>query len=276
MTQWQFVSAFVLCLGGCRWMTGMGRVAAMAAMLPCAVAAWILAVRTVLAAAIVGCIVVLARPAPRPWHRRGALAWAGVAALLLGASVVAFSPAWSRMQDGLERAETLVSQGRTDVAIAVGSGARLMLIRAAWDIGLEHPVFGGGAGWFAARLPQWALVEAVRDRSERPDLEQLLGGPIRNAHSALLHAWVDGGLPGAALLGTLLFGLAWRLWKQSAGAPIAAVALALYSIVLVNVPFGIPTTKAPGALIATCLAISWLGAGAGVRGLACRRGRSAG
>jgi hypothetical protein len=34
---------------------------------------------------------------------------------------------------------------------------------------------------------------------------------------------------------------------------------------LMNVPFGIATTKAPGALIATCLAISWLRTGSRAR-----------
>jgi hypothetical protein len=165
------------------------------------------------------------------------------------------------VQDGLEQARELRAEGRADAAVGAASGARLMLIRAACDIGLEHPVLGGGAGWFAARLPQWTLAEIARDPRERQYFDAWPAGQLNNAHSALLHAWVDGGIPSAALLATLLFGLAWRLWTQSRTMPIAAVALALYSVVLVNVPFGIPTTKAPGALIATCLAISWLGVG---------------
>jgi hypothetical protein len=261
MTQWQFVSAFVLCVAGIRWTTGMGRAAAILAMVPCAVAVWILAVRTVLVAAIVGVVAVFMRPIPRARGAWWPLVAAGAIALLVGSLLVVRSPAWARVQDGLEVARELRAEGRTDAAVGAASGARLMLVRAACDIGLEHPILGGGAGWFAARLPQWTLGEIARDPRERQYFDAWPAGELNNAHSALLHAWVDGGIPSAALLATLLFGLAWRLWTQSRTMPIAAVALALYSVVLVNVPFGIPTTKAPGALIATCLAISWLGVG---------------
>jgi hypothetical protein len=261
MTQWQFVSAFVLCVAGIRWLKGIGRAVAIAAMVPCAIAVWILAVRTVLAAAVVGVVAVFMRPRPRVRGAGWAVVGAGVVALVVGAWLVVRSPAWARVQDGLEQARELRAEGRTDAAVGAASGARLMLIRAACDIGLEHPVLGGGAGWFAARLPQWTLAEIARDPRERQYFDAWPAGQLNNAHSALLHAWVDGGIPSAVLLATLLFGLAWRLWSQSRTAPIAAVALALYAVVLVNVPFGIPTTKAPGALIATCLAISWLGAG---------------
>lgn len=261
MTQWQFVSAFVLCVAGIRWTTGVGRAAAIAAMVPCAIAVWILAVRTVLAAAIVGFLAVFLRPIPHARGVRWALVGIGVIVLLAGSFLVIRSPAWARTQDGLEQARDLRAQDRIDAAVGAASGGRLMLVRAACEIGLEHPVLGGGAGWFAARLPQWTLVQIARDPRERQYFDAWPAGQLNNAHSALLQAWVDGGIPSALLLGTLLFGLAWRLWSQSRTVPIASVALALYSVVLVNVPFGIPTTKAPGALIATCLAISWLGAG---------------
>jgi hypothetical protein len=265
MTHWQFVSAFVLCLAGARWMAPSGRVAAIAGVVPCAVAVWILAIRTVMAAAVIGFMAIFVRPMPRALGTRWALFGTSASLLLVGVFVVARSPAWARVQDGLRDAEHLRTQGRIVAAVSAASSTRLTLIRAAIDIGLEHPILGGGAGWFAARLPQWALVEIARKPEERAGLDSMLQGSLANAHSALLHAWVDGGLPSAVLLATLLFGLAWRLWKQSCTAPIAAVALALFSIVLVNVPFGIATTKAPGALIAICLAISWLGAGARAR-----------
>jgi hypothetical protein len=57
----------------------------------------------------------------------------------------------------------------------------------------------------------------------------------------------------------MLFGLAVRLWRQSRTSAVATTALALYTVVLVNVPGGIVTAKSPGALIAVCLSISWLG-----------------
>ncbi|MFM8731154.1 MAG: hypothetical protein ACKOGJ_01320, partial [Phycisphaerales bacterium] len=128
-----------------------------------------------------------------------------------------------------------------------------------------NPLRHGGAGWFEARLPQWALRQMAMERRDSELFTGLLQGVLNNAHSTILQAWVDGGIPAAALLATLLFGLAWRLWVQSRSSPLAGAALALYSIVLMNVPFGIATTKAPGALIATCLAISWLSAGSCTR-----------
>ncbi|MFM8818106.1 MAG: O-antigen ligase family protein, partial [Phycisphaerales bacterium] len=196
---------------------------------------------------------------------RWALLLVGVAAVAVVAVVVARSPAWERVEEGLEQAAELRAEGRGDAAIGAASGARLTLVRAAWGIGVEHPVLGGGAGWFAARLPQWSLVEIARDPRERQYFDAWPAGELQHCHSTLLQAWVDGGIPAAALLATLLLGLAWRLWVQSRSSPLAGAALALYSIVLMNVPFGIATTKAPGALIATCLAISWLSAGSCTR-----------
>jgi hypothetical protein len=257
--QWQFASAAVLCTAGIRWLPAAGRPAAIVAVVPCLLGVWILAVRTMLAAAVIGCAAVCVRPIPGSRGARWALLVAGVVTVPAVLLAISRSPAWVRMASTWSQAEGLRVRGSDDAALGVASGGRLTLIHAALDIGLEHPVLGGGAGWFAARLPQWALVQAAREPHEEAYFAYFQGGELLNAHSAILQAWVDGGLPSAALLGTLLVGLAWRLWTQSRASPIAAVALALYSIVLVNVPFGIPTTKAPGALIATCLAISWLG-----------------
>ena len=265
MTQWQFLSAFVLSVAGARWMAGAARAAAILAAVPAALGVWILAVRTVMAAAIAGAAVAFLRPFPRARRARWGLALACVATVFAGAWLVARSPAWQRVEESIEQASELRAEGRRDAAIATASGARLTLIRAALDIGREHPILGGGAGWFAARLPQWAFVQVAREGRESELFAGLVQGSIKDAHSTLLQAWVDGGIPSAALLATLLFGLAWRLWTQSRTSALAGTALALYAIVLMNVPFGIATTKAPGALIATCLAISWLRSGSVAR-----------
>jgi hypothetical protein len=261
MTQWQFLSAFVLCVAGARWMGGAGRAAAILAAVPAALGVWILAVRTVMAAAVVGVAVAFLRPFPRVRRARWGLALACVATVFAGAWLVAHSPAWQRVEESLEQASELRAEGRRDAAIGTASSARLTLIRAALDIGREHPVLGGGAGWFAARLPQWSLVVIARDPREAQYFDAWPTGLLQHCHSTLLQAWVDGGIPSAALLATLLFGLAWRLWTQSRTSALGGTALALYAIVLMNVPFGIATTKAPGALIAMCLAISWLRSG---------------
>lgn len=262
MTQWQFLSAFVLCVAGSRWMIGAGRAAAILAAVPSALGVWILGVRTVMAAAVVGCAVVFLRPVPRLRLRTWAFGFVVVA---LGGVMILRSPAWQRARDSFRHATELRELELGPAAAEAASGGRLTLIEAAWDIGCEHPVIGGGAGWFEARLPQWALQQTARQRRDSELFTDLLRGSLSNAHSALLHAWVDGGVPSAALLAALLFGLAWRLWVQSRSSSLAGAALALYSTVMMNVPFGIATTKAPGALIATCLAISWLRTGSRAR-----------
>jgi hypothetical protein len=262
MTQWQFLSSFVLCLAGVRWMGGAGRAAAILAAVPAAMGVWILAVRTVMAAAVAGCSVALLRPFPRLRLRTWAIVSVGI---MLGVAMVPRSPAWQRASDALRQAVELRQMDMESAAAEAASGGRLTLIEAAWDIGREHPILGGGAGWFEARLPQWALKQMARERRDSDLFAGLLQGSLNNAHSTLLQAWVDGGIPSAALLATLLFGLAWRLWTQARTSALAGTALALYAIVLMNVPFGIATTKAPGALIATCLAISWLRSGSVAR-----------
>ncbi|MFM9169041.1 MAG: O-antigen ligase family protein [Phycisphaerales bacterium] len=262
MAQWQFLSAFVLCVAGARWLGGVGRAAAIVVAVPAALGVWILAVRTVMAAAIAGCAVAFLRPLPRWRLRTWAIVFMGI---VLGGAMVLRSPAWQRAADSFRQATELREVHQNSAAAEAASGGRLTLVEAAWDIGCEHPVIGGGAGWFEARLPQWALRQMAIERRDSELFTGLLQGVLNNAHSTILQAWVDGGIPAAALLAPLLFGLAWRLGVQSRSSPLAGAALALYSIVLMNVPFGIATTKAPGALIATCLAISWLSAGSCTR-----------
>jgi O-antigen ligase len=110
-------------------------------------------------------------------------------------------------------------------------------------------------------LPAWAKAEIAADPALAKTYAPFLAGTLTDAHNAILQAWVDGGIPAATLLAALLAGLALRLWRRSRTSPVACTALALYSIVLVNVPGGIITAKSPGALIAVCLAIGWLGLG---------------
>lgn len=141
------------------------------------------------------------------------------------------------------------------------SSARLTLAHAAIDIGFRHPVLGGGRGAFMAGLPQWALSKVAEDPRLREPFDPMMKGTLTDAHNALLQAWVDGGIPAAALLCAMLVGLAVRLWRQSGTSALATAALALYVVVLVNVPGGIITSKSPGALLAVSLSISWLGLG---------------
>jgi hypothetical protein len=54
-----------------------------------------------------------------------------------------------------------------------------------------------------------------------------------------------------------IFWLGWRLWRQSAGSLEAAAALGLYMAILVGAFLQPITIKAPGAIIAVALAVSW-------------------
>ena len=227
-------------------------------------AAWcvsLVAMRNAMLAAGVAAIMAFVRPVPRPRWPWGAV----LAAILAGGAAIAWgiskSPAWERAVGTMAHAAALEREGLSIAALERISSSRLVLILAAWDIGREHPVLGGGAGWFASRLPIWAMDHVVRRRAEYIELSGFMEGGVSHVHSTLVHEWVDGGIPSVALLGSVLLGLAWRLWRQARASPIAGAALALYSLVLLYLPLGIITLKAPGALIAVCLAISWLGLG---------------
>lgn len=217
------------------------------------------AVRTAMVSLLVALAVVAARPR---WRRRPS-AWviAAAAVALLGAasSMVMMSPAMERIQASFDRAqrlETFEVDGQEALLEAVSS-SRLTLARAAIDMGIEHPVFGGGRGSFRVELPRWAVRRMAQDPDWAPLSAPLTDGTLSDAHNALLQAWAEGGIPAVLLISYALFGLGWRLWKQSAYDRPAAAAMALFSLVLVAVPVSIVTAKAPGAIIATCLAVSW-------------------
>ncbi|MFM8698567.1 MAG: O-antigen ligase family protein, partial [Phycisphaerales bacterium] len=178
-----------------------------------------------------------------------------------GAALLAWSPAGEALRASLACAARAGEGGAYVEAAGRASSFRLVLAHAAIDLGLEHPVLGGGRGSFRTELPLWAERQIAKDPSIAPFFEKIRTGTITDAHNALLQAWVEGGIPAAVLLASMLLGLASRLWRQSRTSACACTALALYSIVLVNGPGGIDTAKSPGALIAVCLAVSWLGLG---------------
>lgn len=259
--QWQFPATLVLCMAimraGHRWtraMAGMGMIVAGSCVL-------LVSMRNALAAALVGSVVVLIRPVPQSRRGRRAV----VAALLCVAPALAWgiarSHAWERTTSSMEDSARLSDRGRDVSSLLVGPGGRLGLMLAALEIGSEHPVLGGGAGWFAARLPQWAFAQVAADPAEYEYMRGLIESGVTHVHSTILHEWVDGGLPSIALLGWFLAGLAARLWSQSRASAVAGAGMSLLALVLTYVPFGIVTLRVPGALMAVCLAVSWLGLG---------------
>jgi hypothetical protein len=146
---------------------------------------------------------------------------------------------------------------QTYVALSQLSGNRLPLAHAAVAIGLRSPIAGNGKGSFQAMLPGWAEAQ----QSEHPERAKALGalrkGILNDAHNALLSAFSEGGAIATALLGTALLGLGVRLWRQSAASLTAGAALAVYSSILLGMLCYPITAKAPGAIIAICLALSW-------------------
>ncbi|MBU3684461.1 MAG: O-antigen ligase family protein [Phycisphaerales bacterium] len=256
-SQWQTATALVLSAWAVRFGSWHVRVAAIVMLASATLGVLILAVRTMAAGVLAGIVVALSRAVP---SRRAAVARLLVlsCAAFGGGALLAWSPAGATLRAAFIRAADAARDGSVTEAAMRLSSSRLTLAHAAIDIGVQHPILGGGRGAFTTGLPQWALSKVAADPRLRKPFGPMMEGTLTDAHNAVLQAWVDGGIPAAALLCAMLVGLAVRLWRQSRISAVSATALALYTVVLVNVPGGIITAKSPGALIAVCLSISWL------------------
>lgn len=256
---WQVSTAATLAGVGLRSVPWKGKAPVAIAWSASMLAVALTAVRTAMVSLLVAMAIVLVRPR---WRRRPA-GWVMAASIVLmfgvATGLVLISPAMTRVRESLDRAEQIEASdiGTREQTLALVTSARWTLARAAIDMGMAHPIFGGGRGSFKVELPRWALRRMAEDPGLAPFYVQLTEGTLADAHNALLQAWAEGGVPSVAFLSYALFALGWRLWRQSASDPMGAAALALFSLVLVAVPVSIVTAKAPGAIIATCLAISW-------------------
>jgi UDP-GlcNAc:undecaprenyl-phosphate GlcNAc-1-phosphate transferase len=143
----------------------------------------------------------------QPWTRR--LATAGALALLLVAAlalVVSARPVERTLRtqyDAFIRLapETNVQAGDTSTRLLSGSGHRYDYWRIAWHTFAAHPG-GVGAGNYA-----------------RPYFEQrMTQEDVRQPHSVELQTVVELGIPGAALLLTLLAGVGWGLVRAARAA----------------------------------------------------------
>ena len=254
--QWQLHTVVVLSAHAMRHLPRPGGVLAA---LPAAGAAWLI-VLSARRAAVVGMLAGLWCVAMRPSPGRAAR-WVAVASVLALAAagwwIAVESPVADRLQSSATLAERMDDDGLEDLAIGRLTSERATLARAAFDIALEHPWFGGGRGWFTAQLPRWALAQMADDPRRMVPLDGYLQGALTDAHNLYLQWWVDGGIPGAVLVSFPVLALGWRLWRQSSADAVAAAAMALYVAILVGTVTGIVTAKAPGAIIAVCLAVSW-------------------
>lgn len=250
--QWQLHCAAVIAASGLRCLPVAGRpVAALgfaASMLAVAHAGR----RLTFLSSLTGSLIAWTRP--RASRRAAILVLSGAALLValafttpIGSRVMAVGRVAARSADGELRY----------VALSQVSGNRLPLAHAALAIGLRSPIAGNGKGSFQAMLPGWAEAQQAEHPERAKALAALRKGVLNDAHNALLSAFSEGGAIGTVLLGTALLGLGVRLWRQSAASLAAGAALAVYSSILLGMLCYPITAKAPGAIIATCLAVSW-------------------
>lgn len=251
--QWQLHCAVTLCAAGVRWLPARARWATV----PALAASLLVVERGARRLAFLGvaAATALVMLRPRPSLGRRGLAMIG----LVSVGVVAaglWSGAFKRSASVWNVASRTAEAGDLYSALNTAVGARLVLAHAALDMGLERPMLGGGRGSFKPLLQEWV----ARERAEHPGravaLRQVSSGSLNDAHNALLNAFAEGGLPAAALLGTALLGTGLRLWRRSRTVVTASVAFALHSAILLGMVCQPVTAKAPGAIIAVCLAVS--------------------
>lgn len=194
--------------------------------------------------------VLLVRPKRGRLARRIAICIV-LAALTIASLVLAGIgvPATSRFLDEYRRFATTDHESMLE-QIASHRG---VLWTASWEMIEAKPILGHGRNSYPPLIRRWA-ADAGSDASDRPltwDPE-----PINHAHNSILNIWVEGGLVAVVLFAGGLVLLSRRLWCRSAIDEVAAIAVALMAIVLVQALFGMAEHKAGGALIAVSLAIS--------------------
>lgn len=105
---------------------------------------------------------------------------------------------------------TMVGQGHPVSVATQGQFARMTLWRAAWEMGLDHPVFGAGIGGFRALLPSYVPPGTLFDGNETT---------VGTAHNLYLHHFAERGLAGLLALGWLLWAYAARAARRAYETP---------------------------------------------------------
>jgi len=250
--QWQLHCAAVIAASGIRCLPLAGRAFAAIGFAASMLAVVFAGRRLTFLSSLTGSLIAWTRPSAR---RRGVLLVLSGAALLVMLALA--TPIGTRVLAVGRVAARSADREQPYVALSHLSGGRLPLAHAAVAIGLRSPIAGNGKGSFQAMLPGWAEAQQSEHPERAEALESLRTGILNDAHNALLSAFSEGGAIATALLGTALLGLGVRLWRQSAASPTAGAALAVYSSILLGMLCYPITAKAPGAIIAVCLAVSW-------------------
>lgn len=254
--QWQLHCAVALGAVGVRHAVGWWRIGPSIAMVA-ALATISRAERRLMAvAAVAAMTVAFLRPSPR--------ARPGMVRVVAAASALAVL-AWlaagihHRVKADAGRVDQLARREGDYSRWNALSGNRLVLAHAAFECGLRHPLIGNGRGSFRSVGREWAIAERVRHPERSSALGPLRSGRPNDAHNAVLNAFCEGGIPAAVMLGGAVVALGVRLWRQSSRSGLAAAALSLFLAVLLGMSCYPITAKAPGAIIAVCLAVSWIG-----------------
>lgn len=253
--QWQLHCAVAIGASGLRWLPWPGRIASGAGLATALVVVSRAATRLTALSSLAAMTVVALRPPVRTAGGRR-VRLAAVACIVALVAVTAFLPVGVRIRKNALSALRASDGGETMRMVDSMTGHRSTLAAAAIDIGSAHPWAGNGRGAFRALLPEWARERQRSHPEQARALEALADGTVNDAHNAFLQSFVDAGLGAALLVGALLAGIAVRLWKASRSDAVAAAALAVFSAILLG-SFSHPiAAKAPGALIAVCLAVA--------------------
>ena len=253
--QWQLHCAVALGAAGIRWLPLPGRVASGAGLAAALVVVSRAATRITALSSVAAMAIVATRPPPRTASGRRARI-AAVACLVALVAVAAFLPVGIRIRKNALSALRAADGDAAMRLVDSMTGHRSTLAAAALDIGSEHPWAGSGRGAFQALLPEWARERQHLYPEQATILEPLTAGTINDAHNAFLQSFVDAGVGAALLLAALLAGILVRLWRASRSDAVAAAALALLSAIVLGA-FSHPiAAKAPGAIIAVCLAVA--------------------
>lgn len=253
--QWQLHCAVALGAAGVRWLPLPGRLASGAGLAAALVVVSRAATRLTALSSLAAMGIVALRPPPRTARGRRARL-AAVASLVVLVAVAAFLPVGVRIRKNAASALRAADGGQAMRLVDSMTGHRSTLAAAAIDIGSAHPWIGSGRGAFQAQLSGWARERQRTHPEQAKVLEPLTTGTVNDAHNAFLQSFVDAGIGAAALLAALLAGVLVRLWRASRTDAAAAAALALLSAILLG-SFSHPiAAKAPGAILAVCLAVA--------------------
>jgi len=143
---------------------------------------------------------------------------------------------------------------RWDQAVFRAGSSRGGGLVASVDFIAERPWFGSGRGSYPTLIAEWAEVRTAAEPKYAEIYESI--SRITNPHNIYMLSWVEGGVISVLLATAGLWTLAVRLWRRAARDPIMATALAIYTAVLVGSFISIIEFRAPGGLIALCMAIS--------------------